>query len=385
MKFEFASAHRILFGPGTSQEVPGLAQKMGQTALLVTGSNSTRYATLFSDLDDQGITIHKLSIAHEPSIENVQEGALYALEKKCDLVIAVGGGSVLDAGKAVAALATNQKDIFSYVEGIGNGEPITIPPLPMIAVPTTSGTGSEVTKNAVLASGEHQVKVSLRSPLMFPMVAVIDPNLTHTLPPCVTANTGLDALTQVIEPFVSSMANPLTDAFCWEGIIRSSRSLLPVWKNGENQVAREDMAFASLMGGLALANAKLGAVHGFAGPIGGMFPDAPHGAVCGRLLPYVTAVNIRALRERDPNSAALQRYYQVAKLLTGDPNAYPEDGAKWLEDVINELEIPGLGSYGITLDAIPTLIEKSVRSSSIQGSPISLTFPEMTEILMQAI
>jgi len=255
-------------------------------------------------------------------------------------------------------------------------------------VPTTAGTGTEVTRNAVLASPEHRVKVSLRSPLMLPRLALVDPELTHTLPPPVTASTGLDALTQVVEPFVSHRANPLTDAICREGMRRAARSLRRAYESagepGDDAAAREDMALTSLFGGLALANAKLGAAHGFAGPLGGMFP-APHGAVCGRLLPHVVAINVRALQERLPESAALHRYDEVAQILTGNGSATADDGVAWVQELCDALEVPPLAAYGVTEEDFPALIEKGSVSSSMQGNPIQLTPDEMWEILARAL
>ena len=211
-------------------------------------------------------------------------------EERCDTVIGFGGGAALDAAKAIAILMTNPGDVTDYLEIIGRGKTLTEPPVPCIAIPTTAGTGSEVTRNSVIASREERVKVSLRSPLMLPKVVVVDPELTYDLPPAITASTGVDALTQLIEPFVCSRANPLTDGLCQEGIERVARSLRRAFESagrGEapaDAAAREDMAVASLFGGLALANAGLGAVHGLAAPLGGMI-GAPHGAVCAALLP----------------------------------------------------------------------------------------------------
>lgn len=211
------------------------------------------------------------------------------------MVIGLGGGSVLDAGKAIAALVTNLGNVFDYLEVIGKGQPLVNAPLPFIAIPTTAGTGTEVTRNAVLGSPAHGVKVSLRSPMMLPSLAIVDPELTYGLPPEITASSGLDALTQLIEPFVSVKANPMTDAICREGIRHAAKSLRTVYHNGADASAREGMSLASLFGGLALANAALGAVHGFAGPLGGML-NAPHGAICAKLLPLVMEVNIKVLR-----------------------------------------------------------------------------------------
>jgi alcohol dehydrogenase class IV len=219
---------------------------------------------------------------------------------------------------------------------------------------------------------------------MLPRLALVDPELTLTMPPPVTASTGLDALTQLLEPYVSPKANPLTDAFCLDGLHRVARSLRQAYRQGDDLGAREDMALASLLGGLALANARLGAVHGFAGVFGGMF-DSPHGAVCAALLPHVTAINARALTLRDPAGEALQRYAEVAQILTGAPDATAVDGVAWVEALCDELQIPPLGSYGLTRADFPALTQKSARSSSMQGNPIKLTDEEMEEILERAL
>ncbi|HXJ40480.1 MAG TPA: iron-containing alcohol dehydrogenase, partial [Bryobacteraceae bacterium] len=306
MRFEFATASRIVFGPGVIQELGALASVYGKRAFVVTGRDRIRRAGIIADLEGVGFHCTLFGIDGEPTVEIAVEGGRAARESGAQSVIAIGGGSVIDAGKAIAALATNTEDPLEYLEVIGRGRPLKTAPMPFIAVPTTAGTGSEVTRNAVLGSKAHGVKVSLRSPMMLPAVALLDPGLTISLPRDVTASTGLDALTQLIEPFVSSKANPMTDAFCREGIRVAARSLPAVCRNGRDAEARAGMSYASLLGGLALANAGLGVVHGFAAPVGGMF-DAPHGAVCAAILPHGAAANIAALRARAPESAALER------------------------------------------------------------------------------
>jgi alcohol dehydrogenase class IV len=269
---------------------------------------------------------------------------------------------------------------LDYLEVIGHGKALAHASAPFIAIPTTAGTGSEVTRNAVLASPEYRVKVSLRSPLMLPMIALVDPALTTDLPPAITASTGLDALTQLIEPYVCSRANPMTDALCIEGIQRAARSLRKAFENGSDLAAREDMAVASLFGGLALANAGLGAVHGFAGPIGGMFP-APHGAICAALLPQVMEANIRALGQRQPHSDALRRYDEVARLLTTRRDARCGDGVEWVRALISDLRIPKLATYGIASAHLPEIVEKAEHASSMKANPIALTKAELQSIL----
>jgi alcohol dehydrogenase class IV len=383
MNFEFATATQIIFGAGTLKQVGPLAATMGRRAVVVTGSDAERAKPLLELLAQQGVAVFPFPVPGEPTIELVQNGVQQARTAQCQVVIGCGGGSAIDAGKAMAALLTNPADPLEYLEVIGRGQPLGQPPLPYIAVPTTAGTGSEVTRNAVLGSPPHRVKVSLRSPLMLPRLAVIDPELTYGLPPAVTASTGLDALTQVLEPYVSNKANPLTDAICQEGLRRAARSLRRAYEHGDDAAAREDMAVASLFGGLALANAKLGAVHGFAAVLGGMFP-APHGAVCAVLLPHVMSANVRALRERQPGSEALHRYNRIAQILTGSSNAAASDGVAWVKALCQDLCLPGLATYGLTPTDFSTVIEKSAVSSSMQGNPIKLTPEEMEEILKQA-
>ena len=384
MRFEFATATRIIFGRGTLAEVGPIAAAIGSRALVITGRTPARAAPLLDLLAAENIETVTYSVAGEPTTETAWEATLEAREAHCDLIIGFGGGSVLDTGKAAAILLTNGGTPLDYLEVIGRGQPITRRAAPCIAIPTTAGTGAEVTRNAVLASPEHRVKVSLRSALMLPRVALVDPELTLTLSPEVTASTGLDALTQVLEPYVSHLSNPLTDALCREGMRRAARSLLRAYERGDDAVAREDMSLTSLFGGLALANAKLGAVHGFAGPMGGMF-HAPHGVICGCLLPHVMAVNVRALQEREPESKALRRYDEIAAILTGDPGATASDGVAWVEGLCQALGVPSLSAYSVTPEEFPVIIEKASRSSSMKGNPIKLTPDEMREILTRAL
>jgi alcohol dehydrogenase class IV len=384
MRFEFATATRIVFGPAGLREAGSLAAQLGRRALVVTGHNPSRAEPLLTLLRQQGVAPVPFPTNGEPDIETVQQGRGLARQEGCDLVIGFGGGSAIDSGKAIAAMLTNAGELLDYLEVIGRGQALAQPSAPFIAIPTTAGTGSEVTRNAVLGSPEHKVKVSLRSAGMLPRIALVDPELTYDLPPAVTASTGLDALTQLIEPYVSARANPMTDALCVEGIRRVARSLPVAYADGHNAAAREDMSVASLFGGLALANAGLGAVHGFAGPIGGMFP-APHGAVCAALLPHAIAVNLRALRQRQPHSPSLGRYRELAGLLTGDPGCTVDAGVAWISGLTAELGIPTLRSYGITAAHTAELVEKAAKASSMKANPVVLTPDELTEILQRAL
>ncbi|MFN8374181.1 MAG: iron-containing alcohol dehydrogenase [Anaerolineae bacterium] len=384
MRFEFVTASRILFGEGTSRELGTLVEPFGTRALVAVFRSTARIQPLLDSLSAAGINVTLFTVEGEPTVEMVVAGADAARSAAAQVVVSIGGGSVMDAGKAIAALSTNLGDPYDYMEVIGKGKPLTVAPLPFIAVPTTAGTGSEVTRNAVVASHDHQVKVSIRHPLMLAKIAVIDPELTYNLPPEVTATTGMDALTQCIEPYTSNAANPITDALSSDGIRHAARSLRRAYDNGQDKAARADMAYASLLGGLSLANAKLGAVHGFAGPIGGMF-NAPHGAVCAVLLPHVMAANVHALESRAPDSGYVQRYQQVAQWLTGDPQASAVDGVAFVRGLGEALCIPPLSTYGITSADFPKIVEQSAKASSMKGNCITLTSAELTAILAAAL
>ena len=384
MQFEFATATRIIFGPGTFRRLGTLARGMGNRPFVVSGLPPNLTQPLLEMLEEEGLDCGSFLVAEEPTTDLVEEGTQLAREENRDLVIGFGGGSAVDTGKAIAALLTNEGDPLDYLEVIGRGRPLRRPAAPYVAVPTSAGTGAEVTRNAVLASPQHQVKVSLRSPLMLPRLALVDPELTWSLPPAITASTGLDALTQVLEPYVSCRSNPLTDSLCREGMTRAARSLRRVYEDGSDAAAREDMSITSLFGGLALANAGLGAAHGFAGPVGGMF-HAPHGAVCAALLPHVMEMNVQALRQREPDNPALQRYDEIACVLTGREGARASEAVEWVRELCQALNIPRLSAYGLKADDIPPLVEKTAVASSTKANPVKLTADELSQILQKAL
>ena len=383
MKFEFATATRIIFGPGTIREVAPEAGKMGKHAFVITGRSPERARPLLEQLNTYQIGYVTFNVPSEPTTTIVNEAVEQARLSKSDLVIGMGGGSVLDTGKAIAAMLANSGKLLDYLEVVGAGLPLTKTPAPYIAIPTTAGTGAEVTRNAVLAIPEKQVKVSMRSPLMLPRLAVVDPELTHSMPPSTTASTGLDALTQLIEAYVSNKANPLTDGICTEGLKRAARSLRKAYENGNDPDAREDMALASLFSGLALANARLGAVHGFAGPLGGMI-FAPHGVICARLLPFVCEANVLALQNREPDSPALARFDEIAQIVTGKSTARAADGVEWIQNLCKALTVPPLTQFGLKEQDFPTVVAKAKKSSSMKGNPITLTDNELTQILKKS-
>lgn len=384
MRFEFATATRVVFGPGRIPEAISAAASLGHAALIVTGRTPARLDTFTARLRAQNVECTLFPIAGEPTIPGVLEGVRIAKNAGCEMVIGYGGGSALDGAKAIAALVANPGNPLDYVEVVGKGLPLAQACAPCICIPTTAGTGSEVTRNAVLASPEDRVKVSLRSPSMLPLLAVVDPDLTHSVPPSITASTGMDALCQLIEPFVSTAANPLTDAICREGIQRAALWLRAAYEDGRNAQARENMALVSLFGGIALTNAGLGAVHGLAAPLGGMY-CIPHGIVCARLLSIVMEANPRALKARAKGSPALSRYDEIARLLTGRASARAEEGAEWLHSMCSDLSVPRLSGFGLCEKDLQVIATRAQQSSSMKANPIPLTTDELTDILRKAL
>ncbi|MFH0901510.1 MAG: iron-containing alcohol dehydrogenase [Pseudomonadota bacterium] len=386
MGFEIAAPGRIVLGAGCLRESGQAIAAHGTRALLVTGRDSSRAKPLVDVLRESKVTSVVFSVAGEPTIPLARQGTALALEEKCDLVIGMGGGSAIDAAKAIAALVANGGDPLDYVEIVGRALPLPRPSLPFVALPTTAGSGAEVTRNAVLISPEHCLKVSLRSPHLFAKLVVVDPVLARDLPPMETASTGLDALTQLVESFTSTRANQFTEGLCREGITNVARSLgRAVARGSTDLAAREEMAIASLFSGLALANSGLGAVHGLAAPLGGMYP-VPHGIVCARLLPIVMTANIRALEQRPTDGGvARQRYAEVARLLTGNRHAEPCDGVSWVADLVADLQIPSLAAYGVTAGGLDTVVARAENASSMKANPVRLSSGELRQLVEQAL
>jgi alcohol dehydrogenase class IV len=379
--FEFATAGRIMAGAGRAAELPVVLAGLGSRVLVCTGADPARHAGLLAGLE---LPAAVFPVAAEPTVELARAGAAAAREHGADVVAAIGGGSVIDLGKAVAMLLGNGGDPLDYLEVVGSGQKITRPAVPLLAVPTTAGTGAEVTANAVLVSPAHRVKASLRSPLMIPRVALVDPELTASCPPPVTAASGLDALTQCLEPFVSNRANPLTDGLAREGLRRAAAGLRAAYADGSDLGARADMAMCSLLGGIALANAKLGAVHGLAGVIGGT-ADVTHGMACAALLAPVIEANVRALRSGRAGHLALDRYTEAARLLTGNPVAAIDDGLAWIRETVALLAVPGLAAFGLQPQDADEVAAQAARSSSMRGNPVALSDSDLRAIVLQAL
>ena len=381
MRFEFATAGRILAGPGRAADLPSVLAGFGSRVLVCTGGHPERHAGLLAGLGGPAAVF---PVAAEPTVELARAAVAAAREHGADVIAAIGGGSVIDTGKAVAMLLGNGGDPLDYLEVVGSGRAITRPAAPCVAVPTTAGTGAEVTANAVLAVPSHQVKASLRSPLLIPRVALVDPLLTVSCPPPVTAASGLDALTQCLEPFVSVQATPLTDGLAREGLRRAGTGLRAAYADGLDIAARADMAMCSLLGGIALANAKLGAVHGLAGVVGGT-ADVPHGLACAALLAPVIEANVRAARSSPSGADVLERYAEAARLLTGRPAASVEDGLAWIGETLTLLNVPGLAAFGLRPQDADDIAAKAMTSSSMKGNPVMLSHGDLTAILLQAL
>ena len=383
MVFDFSTAGRIVFGLGAFEETKAWLPALGRRVLVVGGFDQARYAPLIAALAADGRATERAGVAGEPSVADVERLVAKIHAFGADSVVAFGGGSALDAGKAAAALATNPGPIADYLEIIGRGLPLEKPPLPMVAVPTTAGTGAEVTRNAVLNVPERHVKVSLRGPFVLPKLALVDPMLCLALPPKLTAATGMDAITQLIEAYVSCRANPLSDGFALTGLHAARWGLRAAYQDGSDPQAREAMALAALMSGLALTSAGLGVVHGFASPIGGAFPIA-HGEICAALLAPAMLVNIRAVRERAPDGEALARFTRVAQLLTDRPEASPEEGVEWVRRLVAELGLAGIARQGVSESFRGELGVLAARSNSMKGNPIPLLPREFADVLRLA-
>ena len=380
VRFDLAVPTDVRFGAGRVSEVPQALVELGANRVMViTGRTTSRADAIRSTLNEAGISTMVFGVAAEPSIERVRAAVALLAEAGCDAVLGFGGGSALDVAKAAAVLATSGSDPMDHLEVIGAGRRIERAGLPCVAVPTTAGTGSEVTRNSVLSSGG--VKASLRSPLLLPKVALVDPDQLVGVPKPTIAASGMDALSQLIEPLLSQRANPFTDALARDGIRRSARSLGRAYQEGmDDPGVREDLALASLFGGVCLANSGLGAVHGLAAAAGARL-SAPHGAVCAAVLAAAMDVNLRALRERAPGHPALRRMDEVAALLTDRSDATPEDAIVWLEELTSALSIPGLASYGLDQDQISAVVAAAQKASSMRGNPIALSDEEVGEIV----
>lgn len=375
--FSFLTAGEIRFGRGAADGAAEAVSALSDRVFLVHGATAERADWLRAALEARGVAVTGFACAREPDLPLIETGVAAAREARASAVVALGGGAVLDAGKAIAALVPATRPVLDHLEVVGQGRPLDHAPLPFVTLPTTAGTGAEVTKNAVIGVPEARRKVSLRDVRMLADLAIVDPSLTDGASKAVTLASGLDAVTQVIEPYVSPKANPLTDALCRDAIPRGVRALRDLM-DAETPEARDEMAWVSLCGGLALANAGLGAVHGLAGPIGGL-SGAPHGAVCGRLLPFVLRRNAQGADA--PTAVRLAEVNGwIADALGGAPDTAPDTLADWAE----AQGLPGLSEMGVREADFPALAEAAAGSSSMKGNPGALSRDDLVALLTAA-
>ncbi|MCU0842071.1 MAG: iron-containing alcohol dehydrogenase [Thiobacillaceae bacterium] len=388
MKFSIARLPRIEFGPGVAHNLHNLIARYGKRLLIVTGArsfqDSPHWQVLQKGLHDRGLTWDAITISGEPSPDLVDEGVARFRGQGIEVVLGIGGGSALDAAKAIAGLLLPGNSVRDHLEGVGPELPYRGPSVPFIAVPTTAGTGSEATKNAVLSEqGARGFKKSFRDEQLVAEYAVVDPDLVASCPRSVLAANGMDAFTQLLESYVSSKANPMTDALAWSGLEAARDGLLP-WYEGTQDPAdcRARMAYAALLSGITLAQVGLGSVHGLASPLGAFFP-VPHGVVCGTLVAEATRINVDALRDRAADAPALRKYAEVGRLLAGRRLGDSEAICALLEilqDWTLRLELPRLAAYGVSRADFPRIVANS-RGSSMKTNPVALTDAEITRVL----
>lgn len=389
--FIIARLPRIVFGEGALGGLPAEAGAFGRSVLVVTGARSFRagphWTALRQGLQAAGFDVHDIAVDGEPSPEMVDDAVSAFAGRGIEVVVGIGGGSALDAAKAIAGLLPHRHSVMRHLEGVGPEEPYRGPSLPLILAPTTAGTGSEATKNAVLSRhGPGAFKKSFRDEQLIARVAIVDPELLASCPPEVVAANGMDAFTQLLESAVSIKANPLTDALCWSGIEAFAEGFFAAYSGGGSEQARAGrsrMAYAALLSGICLAQTGLGSVHGLASPLGAQFP-IPHGVCCGTLVADATRINLRALRQRLPESPALKGYARAGGLLAGDGRGVNADAADRLVDLLAEwterLALPRLSAYGMTEADIPAVLKDS-RGSSMKTNPVVLTDAEIEELI----
>jgi len=386
--FSIARLPRIEFGAGSINILPNLINQFGKRILLVTGAHSLRESTAWpgieAGLEKADIHCEALSISGEPSPQVVDAAVAQLGKAGIDVVVGIGGGSVLDAAKAIAGLLRVGDTVMDYLEGVGPEKPYRGPAVPFIAVPTTAGTGSEATKNAVLSiHGPDGFKKSFRDDQLVPAYALIDPDLLASCSAELVAADGMDALTQLLESYVSLRANPLTDALALKGLEAARDSLLPLYRSRDDAAARSGMAYASLSSGITLAQTGLGSVHGLASPLGAFYP-IPHGVVCGTLVSAATRINIDAMQAREPDNPALDKYARIAALLCR--GSFRTHEAAWealvslLENWSVEMKLPKLDTWGISSSDFPHIIAHA-RGSSMKTNPIVLTDDEISQVL----
>ncbi|MBN1522930.1 MAG: iron-containing alcohol dehydrogenase [Spirochaetales bacterium] len=383
MSYSFQTAGNIIVGRDKRREIPLICSGFGKRILFVTGRRTVFLDEMIPEFLKLGCTVIAFQVETEPTTGIIERGLEIARKHRCDVIAAVGGGSVIDTAKALAVLVPNSGTLMDHLEVIGDAVPLEKQKIPLVVAPTTAGTGAEATCNAVIRSKKHKVKVSLRSVNMFPSCVVIDPVCTRSMTPELTAFSGFDAMTQLIESYLSKNANPITDALCIEGLRKVHDSFFKAYQDGTDIQAREEMCVASLLSGMALANSKLGAVHGIAGPLGGMI-DAPHGGICAALLGPVMIKNIARIQKDHISDAAL-RVNIISQVLFDASKDHSDNLVSGIKDLARKMKIPGLGSCGFSDADYTELADKALRASSMKGNPVELNTEELFEIFTMAL
>lgn len=385
--FEFFGVRRIVFGRGEVRRLGMIVKTLGSQPLVVYNGGGESVDRVADALRGEQLEPQWLRQRGEPTVADVERAVAAAREGKHDVIVALGGGSAIDCGKAVAGVVANGSSPLDYMEVIGRGLSLNRPALPWVAVPTTAGTGAEVTRNAVIGEPSRKFKASLRSERLLARVALVDPELGVSVPRETTAASGMDALCQLIESYTSTNAQPMTDALATRGIGLAARSLKRACDDGSDIDAREDMALAALLSGMTLTNAGLGAVHGFAAPLGANFP-VPHGVVCAALLPQVMAANIEALRAQSPDHPTLTRYADIGRRLTqstADGATAADAGVAAVQQLVQSLDIPRLARFGILAEHVPPMVALARKSSSMRYNPVVLTDETLDAVLRAAL
>ncbi|NLS11380.1 iron-containing alcohol dehydrogenase [Vibrio sp. SM6] len=378
--FQFMTATRIIFGEGALQSSLSLINQYGYSVLLVTGKEHQRAQPVIDYIQAQKLRYQHVAISGEPNIAMVEQTAVVSRKFQPDVVVAVGGGSVIDTGKALAAIVPNQGNVYDYVDLVGRSVPLKTFPLPFIAIPTTAASGAEVTRSAVLKSGQDQLKVSLRSPEMVADVAIVDPTLTYGTDPYTSGRGALYAFTHLMEAYVCGDPNPLTDMICEEGLKRLAHSIY-LGCLEDDAKGRHDLSFAAMLGGMAITNAKLGAAHALASALGGKL-DAPHSVISAQLAPHVMRENIAAAKIAKRGDV-IERYQAIARILTGQDDADAQDAVVWLEQALVTLQLPTLRSFGVCQTSFEQVANDALMSVAIKGNPLPLTHERLTYILDQ--
>lgn len=386
--FEFVAPARILFGSGQFERLGELSAKLGKRALIAFNGSEPLANAAKDRLAAAGLSSNLFRQRGEPTVSDVDSATEIARKEQADFIVGLGGGSAIDAAKAVAALVSNGGSALDYMEVVGRGQKLIRPSIPWIAIPTTFGTGAEATKNAVIGAPDRGFKASIRGEQLLAKIVLVDPVLGKDVPSKVIAQSGMDALCQLIESYTSNGAGPMTDGLAMTGLKRAPLALKRAYQNSQDLDALSDMSLAAMLSGMALANAGLGAVHGFAAPLGANFA-IPHGAVCAALLPNVVRANVAALRASSKDHPTLARYADIGRAAGAAPATADADTVEFLIqflfDLSQDLHIQPLSAFGVEDKDVDRIVALARKASSMRFNPIVLDDAVLASVLRDAI